>query len=291
MIRSMTGFGRCKKSVNEYEINIDIRSVNHRYLDLNLKIPKYYSFLEEKIREKVSGCISRGKLEVTVYIKLINSDEKQIVLNEAMCDNYVRVLSDLRDKLGTDDKIDIRLMSRFNDIFELEYKEADEEAVAASVLEVLDECLKDFILMREREGARIKEDLTKRLDKIAELGTIVEERAPEIVNEYREKLLAKLKDVLNNNVDEQRVLQEAAIYADKITTAEETVRLKSHIKEFKSLIEKKEAVGKKLDFIIQEMNREVNTIGSKCNDFETAKIVVELKSEIENVREQIQNIE
>ena len=290
MIRSMTGFGRCKKSVNEYEINIDIRSVNHRYLDLNLKIPKYYSFLEEKIRERVSKCISRGKLEVTVYIKLINSDEKQIVLNEAMCDNYVKVLSDLREKLGTDDKIDIRLMSRFNDIFELEYKEADEEAVCASVLEVLEECLNDFILMREREGERIKEDLLKRLAKIEELGTLVEERAPGIVNEYRERLLAKLKDILNN-VDEQRVIQEAAIYADKITTAEETVRLKSHIKEFRSLLEKNEAVGKKLDFIIQEMNREVNTTGSKCNDFETAKIVVELKSEIENVREQIQNIE
>ncbi|MBE7020352.1 MAG: YicC family protein [Ruminococcaceae bacterium] len=290
MIRSMTGFGRCKKSVNEYEINIDIKSVNHRYLDINLKIPKYYSFLEEKIRQKVSGCISRGKLEVNVYIKLINSDEKQIVLNEAMCDNYVKVLSDLRDKLGTDDKIDIRLMSRFNDIFELEYKEADEEAVAASVLEVLDDCLLDFINMREREGARIKEDLTKRLLKIEELGNIVEERAPEIVNEYREKLMAKLKDILSN-VDEQRVIQEAAIYADKITTAEETVRLKSHIKEFRSLLEKNEAVGKKLDFIVQEMNREVNTTGSKCNDFETAKLVVELKSEIENVREQIQNIE
>ncbi len=290
MIRSMTGFGRCKKSVNEYEINIDIRSVNHRYLDLNLKIPKYYSFLEEKIRERVSKCISRGKLEVTVYIKLINSDEKHIVLNEAMCDNYVKVLSDLREKLGTDDKIDIRLMSRFNDIFELEYKDADEEAVCASVLEVLEDCLKDFILMREREGERIKDDLMRRLEKIEDLGTVVEERSPEIVSEYRERLLAKLRDILNN-VDEQRVIQEAAIYADKITTAEETVRLKSHIKEFRSLLEKKEAVGKKLDFIIQEMNREVNTIGSKCNDFETAKIVVELKSEIENVREQIQNIE
>ena len=144
--------------------------------------------------------------------------------------------------------------------------------------------------MREREGERIKEDLLKRLAKIEELGTLVEERAPGIVNEYRERLLAKLKDILNN-VDEQRVIQEAAIYADKITTAEETVRLKSHIKEFRSLLEKNEAVGKKLDFIIQEMNREVNTTGSKSNDFETAKIVVELKSEIENVREQIQNIE
>lgn len=290
MIRSMTGFGRCKMSVNEYDINIDIRSVNHRYLDLNIKLPKYYAFLEEKIREKVSKVISRGKIEVSIYIKLINSDEKQIVLNEPLCDNYIAVLNSLKEKLGTEDKIDIRLMSRFNDIFELEYKEADEEAVSASVLSVLDSCLEDFILMREREGQRIKEDLEERLEKVKQLGDIVEKRAPQIVEEYREKLLARLNEVLNN-VDEQRVLQEAAIYADKITTAEETVRLSSHIKEFKNLINQGNAVGKKLDFIVQEMNREVNTIGSKSNDFETAKVVVELKSEIENIREQIQNIE
>lgn len=290
MIRSMTGFGRCKMSVNEYDINIDIRSVNHRYLDLNIKLPKYYAFLEEKIREKVSKVITRGKIEVSVYIKLINSDEKQIVLNEPLCDNYIAVLNALKEKLGTEDKIDIRLMSRFNDIFELEYKEADEEAVSESVLSVLDSCLEDFILMREREGQRIKQDLAERLSKVQNLGNVVEERAPKIVEEYREKLLVRLNEVLNN-VDEQRVLQEAAIYADKITTAEETVRLSSHIKEFKNLISDGNAVGKKLDFIVQEMNREVNTIGSKSNDFETAKIVVELKSEIENIREQIQNIE
>ena len=290
MIRSMTGFGRCKMSVNEYDINIEIKSVNHRYLDLNLRLPKYYAFLEEKIREKISQTISRGKIEVSVYIKLINSDEKQIVLNEPLCDNYISVLNSLKEKLGTDDKIDIRLLSRFNDIFELEYKDADEEAVCENVLNVLSTCLEDFVLMREREGKRIEEDLTERLDKIERLGKIVEERAPMIVSEYREKLLARLKEVILN-VDEQRVIQEAAIYADKITTAEETVRLASHIKEFRSLIKKGGPIGKKLDFIVQEMNREVNTIGSKCNDFDTAKVVVELKSEIENIREQIQNIE
>ena len=290
MVRSMTGFGRCKMSVNEYDINIDIKSVNHRYLDLNIKLPKYYAFLEEKIREKVSSVITRGKIEVSVYIKLVGSDEKEIVLNEPLCENYISVLTALKNKLGTDDKIDIRLMSRFNDIFELEYKEADELKVANSVMEVLGECLDDFILMREREGQRIKEDIQIRLTKIKKLGKTVEERAPQIVSEYREKLYAKLKEILGS-FDEQRVIQEAAIYADKITTAEETVRLSSHIKEFNSLLEGGEAVGKKLDFIVQEMNREVNTIGSKCNDFETSKVVVELKSEIENIREQIQNIE
>ena len=192
--------------------------------------------------------------------------------------------------MGTDEKIDIRLMTRFNDIFEFEYKEADEEAVSENVLKVLDSCLDDFILMREREGNRIKADLEERLAKVKQLGEIVEKRAPEIVKEYREKLLARLSEVLNN-IDDQRIIQEAAIYADKITTAEETVRLSSHIKEFKGLLENGNAIGKKLDFIVQEMNREVNTIGSKSNDFETAKTVVELKSEIENIREQIQNIE
>ncbi|MBR4893206.1 MAG: YicC family protein [Clostridia bacterium] len=290
MVRSMTGFGRCKMSVNEYDINIDIKSVNHRYLDLNIKLPKYYAFLEEKIREKVSSVITRGKIEVSVYIKLVGSDEKEIVLNEPLCENYISVLTALKNKLGTDDKIDIRLMSRFNDIFELEYKEADELKVANSVMEVLGACLDDFILMREREGQRIRDDLQIRLTKVEKLGKIVEERAPQIVSEYREKLYAKLKEILGS-FDEQRVIQEAAIYADKITTAEETVRLSSHIKEFNSLLERGEAVGKKLDFIVQEMNREVNTIGSKCNDFETSKVVVELKSEIENIREQIQNIE
>ena len=290
MIKSMTGFGRCKMTVGEYEINVDIRSVNHRYFDFYLKIPKYYGFMEDKIRETVSKYIGRGKVEVSVYIKLINSDEKQIVLNEPLCDNYINVLTSLKEKLGTEEEINVRLLTRFNDIFEMEYKEADEEAVTETVLSVLKSCLDDFITMREREGERIKNDLEDRLTKIEKLGFEVEKRAPEIVEEYRLRLTKKICEIVAN-VDEQRIIQEAAIYADKITTAEETVRLKSHIKEFRDLISKGGPIGKKLDFIVQEMNRETNTIGSKCNDFETSKIVVELKSEIENVREQIQNIE
>lgn len=290
MLRSMTGFGRCKMAVGEYEINIDIRSVNHRYFDFSLKISKYYSFLEDKIREYVSKYIGRGKIEVSVYIKMINSDEKQITLNEPLCDNYVNVLTALRDKLGTDDKIDVRLLSRFNDIFELEYKEADEEEIENAVLSVLEKCVTDFVKMKEREGERIKADLEERLKRVEALGKKVEVRAPEIVEEYRLRLTKKLNEILSN-IDEQRIVQEAAIYADRITTAEETVRLSSHIKEFYDLINKGGSVGKKLDFIVQEMNRETNTIGSKCNDFDTSKIVVELKSEIENIREQIQNIE
>ena len=207
-----------------------------------------------------------------------------------MCENYINVLTNLKEKLGTDEEINVRLLTRFNDIFEMEYKEADEEAVTETVLTVLKNCLDDFITMREREGERIKKDLEDRLLKIESLGNEVEKRAPGIVEDYRLRLTKKISEIVAN-VDEQRIIQEAAIYADKITTAEETVRLKSHIKEFRDLISKGGSVGKKLDFIVQEMNRETNTIGSKCNDFETSKIVVELKSEIENVREQIQNIE
>ncbi len=290
MIRSMTGFGRCKMTVGQYEVNIDIRSVNHRYFDFYLKIPKYYAFLEDKIREYVSKYIERGKVEASVYIKLMNSDEKKIVLNEALCENYINVLNSLKSKLGTDEEIGVSMLTRFNDIFEMEYVEADEEEIEKIVISVLDSCLKDFVNMKEREGERIKADLEARLERVNELGGKVEERAPGIVEDYRQRLLKKLSEILSN-VDEQRIVQEAAIYADRITTAEETVRLKSHIKEFRDLINKSGSVGKKLDFIVQEMNRETNTIGSKCNDFETSKIVVELKSEIENIREQIQNIE
>lgn len=290
MIKSMTGFGRSKNIADGYEINIDIRSVNHRYLDLNLRIPKYYSFLEDKIRTTVGKYITRGKLELNIYIKKTESDEKTIRLNEPLCDNYIDVLTTLKNKLGTDDVIDVRMLTRFSDIFEISMTEADEEKITKTIISVLEKSLEDFVAMREREGERITKDICERLDEISNLGAEVEKRAPGIVEEYRMRLTAKLNELLIN-VDNQRIVQEAAIYADKITTAEETVRLSSHITEFRSLLKKGGAIGKKLDFLVQEMNREVNTIGSKCNDFETSKIVVELKSQIENVREQIQNIE
>ncbi len=290
MIKSMTGFGRSKNTADGFEINIDIKAVNHRYLDLNLRIPKYYSFLEDKIRLTVSKFISRGKVELNIYIKKTETDEKVITLNEPLCDNYIDVLTALRDKLGSNENIDVKMLTRFSDIFEISMTEADEEAITKTIISVLEKSLSDFVAMREREGERIAADINNRLDEISKLGKEVEKRAPGIVEDYRLRLTAKLNELLLN-IDSQRIVQEAAIYADKITTAEETVRLSSHIAEFKSLLKKGGSIGKKLDFLVQEMNREVNTIGSKCNDFETSKIVVELKSQIENIREQIQNIE
>lgn len=290
MIRSMTGFGRSKTIKDGMEFNIDIRSVNHRYLDLNLRIPKYYGFAENKIRNTVSKYISRGKIDLNIHIKLIDSDEKNITLNESLCDNYISVLSRLKEKLGSDDSIDLKLMTRFSDIFEVAANDADEEAISKTIVEVLENSLKDFISMRESEGERITSDISERLMRIREMTAEVEARAPGIIEDYKKRLTDKLNEILEN-ADEQRILQEAAIYADKLTTAEETVRLRSHVDEFESLLKKGGTIGKKLDFIVQEMNREVNTTGSKCNDFETSKIVVALKSEIENIREQIQNIE
>lgn len=290
MIKSMTGYGRYKETVDGYDISFEMKSVNHRYFDLNLKLSRYYNFLEEAITGKLKEYIIRGKIEAYLFIKKIGEDEKKITLNEPLCENYYNVLTDLKNKFNFNDDITISSLARFSDIFETEYTEADEETLGKIVLSVIEKAVKDFVSMREREGARIKEDLLNRLSEVEALANEVEKRAPEIVEAYRARLTAKMNEILEN-CDEQRILQEAAIYADKITTSEETVRLKSHIKEFESLLNSSGAVGKKLDFIVQEMNRESNTIGSKCNDAETSKMVVELKSQIENIREQIQNIE
>ncbi len=290
MIKSMTGYGRSKQLIEGYEINAEVRSVNHRYFDCTVKLPKYYSFLEDKVREAAKNYLTRGKIEIYLYIKKKEEDEKEISINKALCDNYVNILSKLRSDYGIKDEISLSTLTRFSDIFEIENKEVDEEKITSLVLTVLDAALEDISQMREREGERIKADLENRLSQIGELATKVEERFPQIVKDYENRLLEKLRSILNT-VDEQRVVTEAAIFADRITTSEETVRLKSHIKEFGALLNKDGAVGKKLDFIVQEMNREANTIGSKANDLETSKMVVELKSEVENIREQVQNIE
>ncbi len=289
-MKSMTGYGRSKQLLAGYEINAEVRSVNHRYFDCTIKLPKYYSFMEDKIRDAAKKYLTRGKIEIYLYIKKKDEDEKTITVNKALCDNYYSVLSGIREAYGLRDEINLGTLTRFSDIFEIENTEVDEEQITQLALTVLDAALQDISQMRQREGERIKSDLDNRLAHIGKLAEAVEERFPQIVREYENRLLEKLKSILNT-VDEQRVITEAAIFADRITTSEETVRLKSHIKEFGALLRWDSAVGKKLDFIVQEMNREANTIGSKANDLETSKMVVELKSEIENIREQVQNIE
>ncbi len=291
MLKSMTGFGRAEQLIEGYLIKIQIKSVNHRYSDFTIKVPRYYSFLEDKIRNAAMQSISRGKVEILVSIEQKESDDKEITLNRTVAEQYVKAIKSLADFEVKDD-LSMSAMIGLSDIFDVEYKEIDEEKITELVIAVFDTALKEFVAMREEEGKRLEENINQHLSALlAEVGEI-EKKSPACVVEYRDKLRAKLEEILKDRtVDETRVITEAAIFADKISVDEETVRLKSHVCAFKNTMSANEPVGKKLDFIVQEMNREANTTGSKCNDAEVASHVVELKSIIEKIREQIQNIE
>ncbi len=291
MLKSMTGFGRAEQLTEGYLIKIQIKSVNHRYSDITVKAPRYYAFLEEKVRSAAMSKISRGKIEIFVSVEQKEDSDKEITLNKAVASQYINALKGLSE-FDIKDDLSYSSLSRFQDIFDVEYKEIDEEKITEYVLSVFDLAMDGFFEMRRAEGERLKESLLSHLDTVISEVEYIEKRSPQCVNEYREKLRAKIEEVLNGAaVDETRIITEAAIYADKVSVDEETVRLKSHVSEFKKTMEQDEPVGKKLDFIVQEMNREANTTGSKCNDADIASHVVELKSTIEKIREQIQNIE
>lgn len=294
MLRSMTGFGRAETVFNEtYEVSVQIKAVNHRYADYNIKTPRIYSFLEEHIRSRLAGSISRGKVEVYVSISKIEDDNKQVKLNKTLAESYILSLRELSE-FGLSDDISMSTLSAFGDIFDIEYKEIDEDAVKSAIDEALGIALDGFIAMRISEGERLKKSILEHLDALAVHTDAVEERSPQTVIEYQDRLRKRLNDTLAEigaSADESRILTEAAIFADKVAVDEETVRLKSHIKAFRAALEENTPIGKKLDFIVQEMNRETNTIGSKCNDIELTRHVVEMKSTIEKIREQIQNIE
>ncbi len=291
MLKSMTGFGRAEKAVDGYNVKVNLKSVNHRYMDIAVKVPKYYTFMEDKIRQTAPKYISRGKVEVFVSLERTEGSSKTIALDEAVAANYVKALKSLK-KLGLKDDVKISTIAQYHDIFKLETNEADEEFISNLILEVFSAAAEDFVNMRINEGKNMEQDILSHLDILAENLALVEARYPQIVEEYRNRLKDKISEVLGDkNVDEARIVTEAAIFADKSDIGEETVRLKSHIKEFKKAIATDLPIGKKLDFMIQEMNRETNTMGSKANDVEISKIIVNMKSEIEKIREQIQNIE
>ncbi len=291
MLKSMTGFGRSELMLDGFTVNAQIRSVNHRYMDCSVRIPRCYNFLEDKIRQKVTEYISRGKIEVGITIKEDNGDDKVITLNQPLAQNYINVLNEL-SALGVKDDISVSAISRYSDIFNIEYKEIDEDKMFEIITSALVAALEDFNNMRAQEGVRLEKDISSRLDTISKELEKIEERSPETVRLYRENLENKIRELIGDiNVDENRLITETAIFADKVAIDEETVRLRSHMKAFASAIKSDKPIGKKLDFIIQEMNRETNTIGSKANDIEIAGIVVEIKHEIEKIREQIQNIE
>ncbi len=292
MVRSMTGFGRGEVTLDGVTYTVEVKSVNHRYFEFSSRMPRSFIFLEEKLKKFFASKIARGKVEVFVGVDGSNSNPDVIKINEAVAISYVTALKELKSKFGLAGKISVSDVAANNDIFITQRQKCDEETVWNAVSEAAGIAVDAFIKMREVEGARLFDDIVSRCDFILEKVAFVETRSPETLNNYRTRLETKMREILeDNNIDEQRLLTETAIFADKIAVDEETVRLKSHISQLKTMLEGSEAVGRKLDFVVQEMNRETNTIGSKAQDLEIAHTVVEMKAEIEKIREQIQNIE
>ncbi len=288
----MTGYGRGQMTVDGTDILVEIKSVNNRYYDFSARLPRMYGYLEEKLKTFMNGSISRGKIEVSVSIYNSGSKSEEISINLDVANGYINALREANETLGLDDDITLSHVSRFPDVFIIKKIIEDEESVWNNIKPVAEEAVARFVAMRETEGEKMKEDLSSRLDFILSKVEEVEKISPTTTENYRNRLYQKLKDILSdNNIDEQRILTEAAIFSEKVAVDEETVRLRSHISQFRELLETDEPVGRKLDFLVQEMNRESNTIGSKAQDIAITKIVVDIKSEIEKIREQIQNIE
>ena len=285
MVKSMTGYGRAEEIFNGCTITVELRSVNNRYLDCNVRIPRLYLFAEDGIKSRVQGVISRGKVDVFVTLDSAGADKVQVSVNRPVADGYYQALKQRSEYYGLSGEISVSLLSRFPEVLLAEKAEEDVEQMARDICSVLDRALADFDQMRTREGERLKEDILSRAATIEEKVTLVEQRSPQTVE-------ARMNEVLSNTqLDPARILTEAAIFADKVAVDEETVRLRSHIGQLREMLSKGGATGRKLDFLIQEFNREANTIGSKCSDIEISAQVVDIKAEIEKIREQVQNIE
>lgn len=292
MIMSMTGFGRAQETVNGMQITVEIKSVNHRYFEFSAKVPRAYGFLEEKLKTFTNTKISRGKTECYVAIEFLEESEVAVGVNTALAKGYVDALHTLSETFGVKEDISASLLSRFPDVLTLQKAPADEERIWAAVQSVAALAIDRFLSMRETEGEKLRADILSRADTILDCVSFVEVRSPQTVREYNEKLKKRMEELLGNTqVDEQRLLTEAAIFADKIAVDEETVRLRSHISQLRAFMDAEEPIGRKLDFLVQEINREANTIGSKAQDVEIAKKVIAIKAEVEKIREQVQNIE
>lgn len=292
MIKSMTGFGRGHQVLNGRDITVEIRAVNHRYYEFSARIPRSLGYAEERLKSLLQGRINRGKVEVSVLLSNVGAADEQITINREIVKEYVDALRSVKDEFGLCDDLSLSNVLRIPDAFTVVKTETDEEQLWEDIRAVAEEALSHFIAMREAEGERMKQDVMSRLEKIEEWVGIVEARSPQVVEDYRRRLYDKMCEVLStSNIDENRILLEAGIFSEKTAVDEETVRLRSHIAQFRTMLESAEPVGRKLDFLVQEMNRETNTIGSKVQDIEVTRIVVDQKSEIEKIREQIQNIE
>ena len=292
MPRSMTGYGRAVKVFDDFEITVELKSVNHRFFEFFAKTPRQYAFLEERLKKLFSSEINRGKVEAYVSVTAVGVPEETVSPNLDVIKSYVTALHDVGSRLSIPDDISLSHVLRIPDAFSVTKREDDEEALWSEVKATADEALKAFVSMREVEGEKLRSDILLKLEEIEKSVETIEKRSPEVTAQYRERLYSKLSEILHDkNIDEQRILTEAAIFADKTAVDEETVRLRSHIGQCRDILCENEPIGKRLDFLIQEFNREVNTIGSKCNDLEITKLVLGMKNAVEKIREQIQNIE
>ena len=292
MIRSMTGFGRGQEIIDGWSIVVEIKSVNHRYFEYASRLPRGYAFLDDKLKTLLQQRISRGKVDVFVQIQALEMAGSEVVVDHGLAESYLKAIRELADRYGVREEISATTLSRYPDVLTVRQAQVDEDAVWAAVSQVAEVALARFVAMRELEGARMRADVLSRAAIIRAAVAQVEERSPETVRAHMEKVEARIRELLAGvPVDEARLINEAAVYADKVAVAEETVRLCSHLDQLEQMMDSGEAVGRKLDFLVQEINRETNTIGSKCSDLSLTRIVVDIKAEIEKIREQIQNIE
>ena len=294
MIKSMTGFGRCRTVLHGREISVEIKSVNHRFFEFSCRTPKGYGFLDDKLKTLVNSRVSRGKIDMFVTVGTAEYTPAEVKINHSLVSGYINAMKEISETYGIENDMTVTAVSRFPDVYTVSKAEENEEEITADVLEAANTAVDGFIAMREAEGEKMKADISGRAKVILDIVDEIDERSPQTVKEYEERLLDRINRTLldcNINIDEQRVLTEVAVFADKVAVAEETVRLRSHFAQLSKIMESQMPIGREIDFIIQEMNREANTIGSKVQDAEIAYKVVKIKSEIEKMREQIQNIE
>ncbi len=292
MVQSMTGYGRNEETIGGRRISFEIKAVNHKYFEFSSRISRSYLFLEEKLKSYIQGKLSRGKVDVFLQIETLEETDVEVQVNHSLASGYLRALEELKERHGLSDAPSLSLLTRYSDIFSVHKAPENEEEIWNAVRPVADKAVDSFLQMRMAEGARLKADVLTKAETILSLVDKIDSITPETIREYEERLKGKIEELLGSNrFDEQRVLTEVAIFADKVAVDEEVVRLRSHFSQLKSMLESEGPIGRKLDFLVQEMNREANTIGSKSVNSKIAYLVVDVKSEIEKIREQIQNIE
>ena len=292
MIKSMTGFGRCEVLKDSRKFTVELKSVNHRYLDVNIRMPKKLNFFETSIRTLLKSYADRGKVDIFITYEDLSQSQVSVKYNAALAAEYLKYLNQMAEEFSLDNDVRVSTLSRYPEVFTMEECSEDEDELWNGLKEALEGAFSQFVEMRTKEGERLKEDILLKLDLLSEQIRFIEERSPQIIAEYRTKLEEKMRELLEDTqIDDNRIAAEVILFADKICTDEEVVRLKSHIQHMRATLEEKEGIGRKLDFIAQEMNREANTILSKANDLETSNLAIDLKTEIEKIREQIQNIE